>query len=339
MHFGLPRIYPKPHLHTCLSAPPPRLGSPRSRPPRGILGVFSPSRRPLPHHSISPQSNPESPPPTPSPAVSPLHISASPPPPAHPHLGGSPWKAAPSSVVGYATDTLTGGKFYIKAAQFQDVQNGTSTLNTIMNGLTGVDFDEEFNFLTTAPEIQVQKSEGAGYDGYYFLNDAYIEETDSTVKGWADSAGNYVDLTIAPGVAYWFKVPSADTDVTVSGAVEGGTSVDVTVPQNKFTLVANAYPTAITLNGKQMTSEDIVGVDFDEEFNFLTTAPQIQVQKAEGAGYDGYYFLNDAYIEETDSTVKGWADSAGNFVSSTIPVGAGFWMKGVTGDVTVNFAL
>ncbi len=208
-----------------------------------------------------------------------------------------------------------------------------------MAGYDGVDFDEEFNFLTTAPQIQVQKASGAGYDLYYFLNDAYIEETDSTVKGWADSAGNYVDLTIDPGVAFWFKVVASDTDVTVSGAVEGANSVDVDVPQNKFTLVANAYPVAVTLNGSQMTSEDLVGVDFDEEFNFLTTAPQIQVQKETGAGYDLYYFLNDAYIEETDSTTKGWADSAGNFVSATIPAGAGFWMKGVTGDVTLNFAL
>ena len=176
-------------------------------------------------------------------------------------------------------------------------------------------------------------------DLYYYLNDAYIEETDSTVTGWADSTGNYVDLTIDPGVAFWFKVVASDTDVTVSGAVEADSSVDVTVPQNKFTLVANAYPTAITLNGSQMSSENLVGVDFDENLTFQTTAPQIQVQKATGAGYDLYYYLNDAYIEETDSTVKGWADSTGNYVSSTIPAGAGFWMKGVTGEVTLNFSL
>ena len=244
-----------------------------------------------------------------------------------------------SSKVGYNTDSLTGGKFYIKAAQFQDVQKGTATLNSIMNGLTGVDFDENLTFQTTAPQIQVQKTTGAGYDLYYYLNDAYIEETDSTVKGWADSTGNYVDLTIDPGVAFWFKVVASDTDVTVSGAVEADSSVDVTVPQNKFTLVANAYPTAITLNGSQMSSENLVGVDFDENLTFQTTAPQIQVQKATGAGYDLYYYLNDAYIEETDSTLKGWADSTGNYVSSTIPAGAGFWMKGVTGEVTLNFSL
>ena len=140
-------------------------------------------------------------------------------------------------------------------------------------------------------------------------------------------------------MAYWFKVVSSDADVTISGAVESGESVDVTVPQSKFTLVANAYPVAVTLNGSQMTSENLAGVDFDESFDFWTTAPQILVQKATGAGYDNYYYLNDAYIEETDSTQKGWADSDGNFVSATIPVGTGFWMKGVTGEVTVNFSL
>ena len=208
-----------------------------------------------------------------------------------------------------------------------------------MAGYAGVDFDEAMAFQTTAPQIQVQKASGAGYDLYYYLNDAYIEATDSTTKGWADSSGNYVNLTIEPGVAYWFKVVASDTDVTVSGAVENDDSVDVTVPQSKFTLVANAYPIAVTLNGAQMTSTDIVGVDFDEAMVFQTTAPQIQVQKASGAGYDLYYYLNDAYIEATDSTTSGWADSSGNYVSATIPVGAGFWMKGVTGNVTLNFAL
>ena len=244
-------------------------------------------------------------------------------------------KCATPFIVGYNTDSLTGGKFYIKAAQFQDVQKGTATLNSIMAGYDGVNFDESFDFWTTAPQIQVQNATGT-YDIFYFLNDAYIEASDSTVKGWADSNGNYVDLTIAPGVAYWFKVVSADSDITVSGAVENGESVDVIVPQNKFTLVANAYPMAVTLNGPQMTSTNIVGVNFDEAFAFWKTAPQIQVQNASGT-YDIYYY--DAYIEATDSTQAGWADSSGNFVSATIPVGAGFWMKGVTGDVTLIFAL
>ena len=207
-----------------------------------------------------------------------------------------------------------------------------------MNGLTAVDFDEDFNFWSTAPQIQVQKAAGAGYDLYYFLNDAYIEETDSTTKGWADASGNYVDLTIDPGVAFWFKVVAADANVTVSGAVETD-EVEVSVPQNKFTLVASAFPVALDLNGKSMTPETLVGADFDEDFNFWTTAPQIQVQKTTGAGYDLYYYLNDAYIEETDSTTKGWADASGNFISASVPAGAGFWMKGATGDVTLNFSL
>ena len=215
------------------------------------------------------------------------------------------------------------------------MQSGVATINTIMNGQTGVDFDEALAFQMTAPQIQVQKSSG-GYDKYYYLNDAYIEATDSTTEGWADSDGNYVDLSIDPGVAYWFKVVSSDADITISGAVDEGDSVDVVIPQSKFTLAANAYPIAITLNGAQMTSSDIIGADFDEALAFQTTAPQIQVQKAAG-GYDKYYYLNDAYIEATDTTQKGWADSDGNYVSNVIPVGTGFWVKGTTGDVTLSF--
>ena len=108
-----------------------------------------------------------------------------------------------ANVVGYATDTLAQNKFTIKAIQFEDVASGKVNANTVLSGFTGVDFDENSAFRLTAPQIQVQST--AGYNTYYYLNDAYIEATDSTKQGWADGAGNYVEPEIAVGAGFWVK--------------------------------------------------------------------------------------------------------------------------------------
>ena len=106
--------------------------------------------------------------------------------------------------MGYATDTLAQNKFTIKAIQFEDVASGKVDANTVLSGFTGVDFDEALAFQLTAPQIQVQ-AKGGGYNTYYYLNDAYIEATDSTLQGWADGAGNYVEPKIAVGAGFWVK--------------------------------------------------------------------------------------------------------------------------------------
>ena len=236
--------------------------------------------------------------------------------------------------MGYATDTLTGGKFYIKAAQFEAVGTGEVDINKVMSGLTSVAYDDNFEFQETAPQIQVQKATG-GYDKYYYLTDGYVDD-ETFAEGWCDGAGTLVDLKLEAGTAFWFKNPSAEVDLTTSGAVESDDEVDVTVPQSKFTLVANAFPIAVTLNSASMTSADIVSVAYDDNFEFQTTAPQIQVQKASG-GYDKYYYLTDGYVDD-ETFAEGWCDGAGTLVTdATIPAGAGFWMKGVTGAVTLTF--
>ena len=237
-----------------------------------------------------------------------------------------------SSVVGYQTDTIAQNKFVIKAIQFEDVESGKVDVNKVFTGFTGVDFDEAFAFQLTAPQILVQSA--GGYDTYYYLNDAYVEATDSTKPGWADAGGNYVDLALTPGTAVWVKVPGGDAATTAAGAVAADDLVPVTVPADKFTLVGNAFPVAVTLNGPQMTCEGIKGADFDEAFAFQQTAPQLLVQSA--GGYDTYYYLNDAYVEATDSTKPGWADAGGNYVEPSVKVGAGFWVKSA-GAITVQF--
>ena len=164
-----------------------------------------------------------------------------------------------------------------------------------------------------------------GYTRYFYLNDGYVDD-ETFVEGWCDSSGTLVDLDITPGTAFWVMVPGDDTDTTASGSVSAESSVDVAVAANKFTLLGNAFPMAVTLNGAAFTSDDIVGVDFDEEYDFQKTAPQIQVLNSAG-GYTRYFYLNDGYVDD-ETFVEGWCDSSGTLVSdTTIGVGIGFWIK------------
>ena len=105
--------------------------------------------------------------------------------------------------MGYATDTLAQNKFTIKAIQFEDVASGKVDANTVLSGFTGVYYDDAFAFQLTAPQIQVQ-AKGGGYNKYYYLNDAYIDDA-TTKPGWADGDGNYVEPQIAVGSGFWVK--------------------------------------------------------------------------------------------------------------------------------------
>ncbi len=79
------------------------------------------------------------------------------------------------------------------------------------------------------------------------------------------------------------------------------------------------------------------GVNFDLGGAFMQTAPQLQVWTP--SGYQMYFYLNDAYdLDLNDGTVyEGWADSFGNYVTGSLPVGYGFWFK-PTSAVTATFS-
>lgn len=209
-------------------------------------------------------------------------------------------------------------------------------INGLITGVQGVNYDDDFLFQNTAAQIQIPVE--GGYTTYYYLNDGYDLEKDdgTTAAGWCDEGGNLTTDEITPGVAMWFKSVPAAGSATVSGAVSELSESTVDCPQN-FALRAQIFPITTALNGSAMTSTDIVGVNYDDDFAFQGTAAQIQVP-IEG-GYKTYYYLNDGYDLEKDdgTTAAGWCDEGGNLTPDTIPAGQGFWTKGVTGAFTLKF--
>ena len=96
-------------------------------------------------------------------------------------------------------------------------------------------------------------------------------------------------------------------------------------------MVANYLPIALDVNDdKQVTFEGIIGVDYDDYDEFLSTAPQIQVWN--GSEYSKFYYLN-----AHSGNDAGWCDDWGDPVEETIPAGRGFWLWAKTGAVNVMF--
>lgn len=249
-----------------------------------------------------------------------------------------------NNIVGYNTTALEAGKYVIGAAQFEDVESGTVDLQKVISGLNGVDWDSKKDFLKTAPQVQILCLDGT-YNCYYYLNDALIdEESGECAEGWADYKGNYAEVVITAGTAFWLRVVDGDGNNVVSGAVCGDDCVDVKVPKDAFKLVANAFPMPLALNGSNMECVDIKGVEWDSKKGFLKTAPQIQIQNAKGS-YDIYYYLTDGVLEKFDEGgsligedyVPGWCTDKGVIADVEVSIGAGFWVKGVSGDFTLSF--
>ena len=95
--------------------------------------------------------------------------------------------------------------------QYENVGGGAISVQEVKGTFSGVNFDEAFAFMQTAPKLQVWTP--SGYGMYYYLNDAWdaVKNDGTTYVGWADSAGNYVTDNFPIGYGFWFKPTSAVT--------------------------------------------------------------------------------------------------------------------------------
>ena len=246
-----------------------------------------------------------------------------------------------ANVVGYATKTLAANRFLQAGAQFEAVESGKLELDVTFSGLPGVAFDDDYIFMGTAPHIQILKADGTP-DKYYYLSDGYyeIDGAEAYKPGWCDSNGNIVNLEITPGVGFWLKNGSSDEETLVgNGQVHSKDAVEVVAPAKVFSINANVYPSEVNLNdATQVAFPDVVGVDFDDAYVFMGTAPHIQVVKADGTS-DKYYYLNDGYyeVDGAEAYKPGWCDSNGNIVDVKIAAQSGFWVKAASGAFTFTY--
>ena len=237
-----------------------------------------------------------------------------------------------SNIVGYTMKDANKGEYIILGAQFEGV-TGSMKINDLVSGVAGVDYDNDGAYLLTAPIIQVPN--GSGYTPLYYLNDGWVSG-DTYVAGWCDDNGTIATTETTPGVAMWLKSVGADADVAVSGAVPSEDEASVTCPKNEFALRANVFPVATEVNSDAMKCPGIIGVDYDNDGAWLSTAPIMQIPNGMG-GYTPLYYLNDGWLSG-DTYVAGWCDDNGTIVHTTIPAAQGFWVKATTGAFDLKFS-
>ena len=230
-------------------------------------------------------------------------------------------KSTITNIVGYTSITAKKDAWILTAVQFEGTDGNDVLLSSLVNGgYAAVPFDEGFEFIDTAPHIMVPNA--SGYSDYFYIN---FEDADFWFD--FDAGGPDEGTPIVAGTGIWFQQTGADCTVTFSGQVVSDSSVPVATSADTWSMIANPYPIACAVSG--VTYTGIVGVDFDEGFEFTETAPHMMVPKADG--YSDFFYINF----EGDSF---WFDfdAGGPDEGATVPVGSGFWFKAAT-DVTLTF--
>ena len=227
------------------------------------------------------------------------------------------------NAVGYsATPQVAENKFYIGNAPFGGVgADGTIKISQLVT--TDAQPGGYDTMESQAPMIEVLKANGVGYDLYYYIEDADDGTERFDITGWADDGGNIADANeIVCGTAFWYKSVGGPSTLTMPGQVMNDASVTKSLNANKFALIGNPFPIALVPTKLSQTFP-AGGYDTME-----SAAPMIEVLKANGVGYDLYYYIEDADDGTERFDITGWADDGGNIVTDPIVgVSQGFWIK------------
>ena len=259
-----------------------------------------------------------------------------------------------SNTVGYYTKSIANGKFGQLAVQFEAVGGGNAKVTDLFKTedlvAVAAEFDTVSGAVTTESQIaapQIQVWDGNDYTIYYYFSNAWDNETQTEVSGWADAAFAVLlgdDNTLPPGQGVWVKATTSAANVIQAGQVYDG-SYTKSAAKGKFVMICNTLPEALDVNNaSQISFASITGVEaeFDTVSGAVTTESQIaapQIQVWDGNDYTIYYYFSNAWDNETQTEVSGWADAAFAVLlgdESLIPAGQAFWLKSKTGAVTVN---
>ena len=248
-----------------------------------------------------------------------------------------------ANVVGYSTQGVNAGQFYMVGVQLGDVSaaNDVADLNKLVSTTCapGEYGDGSDGTMGNAPMIQVLQDNGKFYDFYYLISDADDGNGNYTAPAWVDGEGFNLDnedlLALSKG--FWFKSATAGT-LTCAGQVSAVDSFERAIPMGQFEIVANPYPTALSLN-TPVTSGFTPGEYGDGSDGTMGNAPMIQVLQDNGKFYDFYYYISDADDGNGNYTSTEWVDGEGfNLTGTQVPVGQAFWIKSATAG-TFTFGL
>ena len=236
-----------------------------------------------------------------------------------------------SDIVGYNTQTITGGGLNCAALQFTGIGSENATLaNLSSSGLTPGVYE---SMETDAPCIMIYDGAG-GYNYYYYISDGDDGTERFDLTGWTDADGNLAGEVGIPSTGFWLRIPAAtcsEGTLTESGAVESDSTYTVSIA-NGLTLAGNPYPVALDLS-KVTTAGLVAGLYESME----TEAPCIMIYDGAG-GYNYYYYISDGDDGTERFDLTGWTDADGNLAGVVAPSGTGFWLRSTSAG-TLTFSL
>ena len=223
--------------------------------------------------------------------------------------------------------TLAAKQFYIGNVGFGSVAgDGVVQVKDLLT--TTADPGEYDTMESEAPRLDFLKPTGLGYNSFYYISDAY--DGDDEVTGWCDMYGDISYDEIPCGTAFWYIVPESESTYTTAGEVLSDATVTKDVDVNKFMLIGNPWPIALSLKNL------ITTLPAGEYDTMESAAPRIDVLKPTGLGYKSFYYISDAY--EGDNEVTGWADMYGDIPEEASAVAQeGFWVISPTSNGKITF--
>ena len=233
-----------------------------------------------------------------------------------------------ANIVGYVTSpTITANKVSLGTMPFSSAGSELVKIQDLVAPNA-----EPCQFKNRATQaVQLQVWNGSAYTVYYYVSDAYDEESDEELTGWANNKGDLVNDEYAPGTGYWYKYPVSDSTYVLPGQVVSQDSVTKNVYATKLNLVGNPYPMSLSLS---KISTSVTAPAFK---NRATQAVQLQIWN--GSAYNLYYYVSDAYDEESDEELTGWANNKGDYVDATgLDATFGLWAKSPAADGTITFS-
>lgn len=117
-----------------------------------------------------------------------------------------------ANTVGYTTANVPQDTFYMLGLQYEKVGGGAMSVQEVKGTFNGVNYDDAYAFMQTAPQLQVWTP--SGYQMYFYLNDAWYKDeggNDAYTAGWSDSWGVLADGSFQIGYGFWLKPTSAVT--------------------------------------------------------------------------------------------------------------------------------
>ena len=242
-----------------------------------------------------------------------------------------------SNTVGYTKISIPAGKQTIIGVQFQQINGGTVDLQNIKTegySQNGGDWVMIWDAPTQSYTKAFYWGENSA-DGGVWTGGADDPDAVCLGAGWGDTDAVVIDATLSAGQGLWTKSVQQG-QILVSGEV--ATSLEVSIPAGKQTLVCNPLPVEVDLQDIAATGYSQNGGDWVMVWDATTQSYTKAFYWGENSA-DGGVWTGGADDPDAVCLGAGWGDTDAVVVNATIAVGQGFWTKSVATGTLVFPAL